>query len=223
MASIDRCLELLRDRGGEMFRRYEEKLRWFDKAAEDLEKLVVLCHGAETKACHRSFFAFDPGKIVISTRKTDFTGRELADLLRSKFRIEPEMSCADYVLCMTSICDTGEHFERLARAVAEMDRSAGTGYRRPACSLSCPLPKQELSISQALDLEGEHLLLKEAEGAISLEYVWAYPPGIPLIAPGEGLDAGVIRYMKALGDEGVALYSSKGGMPRRIFAKHPRK
>lgn len=219
MASIDRCLELLRECRTELFNRYEGQLKQFDKGIQGLEKLIVLCHGPDAPARHEHFFGFDPGKIAIGTRKTDYTGPELAELLRSGYRIEPEMACADYVLCMTSFCDTEKNFETLARALTELDRSAAPpcpGRTRPG---PCPLPEQEMPICRALELEGECLPPGEAEGAVSLEYVWAYPPGIPIIVPGERVDGTLVRYLEELTGAGVELHSSGGGMPLRICVK----
>lgn len=183
---------------------------------------MVLCHGSDERARHEGFFGFDPGKIVISTRKTEYSGQELAELLRTKYRIEPEMACADYVLCMTSICDSEVNFDRLADALKELDQVAERRRLPDPRAGICPVPEQEMPISRALDFEGEYLSPTKAEGAMSLEYVWAYPPGIPILVPGERVDAALVRHMAELGGAGVVLHGSGGEMPLRICVKRLR-
>lgn len=219
MASIDRCLNLLKRRGAELFRAYEQNLRRFDGRISRLGRLRVIGHGNDTIENHPGFFRFDPGKLVILAGETSYTGRELAGVLRSRFRIEPEMSCADYVVCMTSICDKPEHVDRLADALLTLDREAPAERPRESWVGDYPLPVGKLPICEAAGETGEYRSLEAAVGAMVLEYIWAYPPGIPLIVPGEILDAGMLEHMKHLRDSGVELSGSGGGMPGQIYAE----
>ncbi|HBM99409.1 MAG TPA: hypothetical protein DD413_08285, partial [Ruminococcus sp.] len=66
-------------------------------------------------------FDYDFGKIVVSTRDTNINGVELSDKLRKEYQIELEMAYTDYVIAMTSVCDTKEGFDRLSKALSEID------------------------------------------------------------------------------------------------------
>jgi arginine/lysine/ornithine decarboxylase len=68
------------------------------------------------------FYDLDPGKIVIVTKNTGISGFELADTMRTQYKIELERACADYAIAMTSISDSTEGFTRLADALREFDR-----------------------------------------------------------------------------------------------------
>jgi len=220
LASIDNCVRLLAEQNAQLFHRYESNIRLFDESVKPLKKLKVLCHGSDTLLHHGSFFLFDLGKIVISTGNTNLTGHSLADLLRRQYSIELEMAGADYAIAMTSICDTTENFVRLAQALIEIDRIAEKKDTKENAAYSVQIPTQKKSICEALDCDGgQLLLLEEAVGAMSLESVWAYPPGIPLIVPGEVIDPDLIQHIGYLTCAGIKLYSTKGQMPHFIYAK----
>jgi len=122
MASIDRCLRLLDTQSEILFEKYLQNLISFDKQIMGLKSLSVLCHGADADNLHDNFFDYDPGKIVISTKKAAISGLELMDILRFEHKIELERAAQDYVIAMTSICDTPEGFGRLAKALVAIDQ-----------------------------------------------------------------------------------------------------
>jgi len=122
MASIDHCLRLLASDGGAHFSGYERKLERFYDDVSGLGKLAVL---GRTGKPGEKFFALDPGKIVISTKKTALSGTELMEALRDEHGIELEKACADYAIAMTSFCDTDEGFDRLAKALRAIDSTVG--------------------------------------------------------------------------------------------------
>ena len=175
-----------------------------------------MCHGGDAAAGHPDFFAFDPGKIVISTRGTGLTGPGLMDLLRKRFHIELEMAQADYALAMTSLCDTAGTLGRLADALLEID---GTLRAETAlCSApQCPLPRQRMSISAARAAEGGLLPVEQAVGRISGEMVWAYPPGIPLLAPGEEITAQVLDALRTMAERDVTLHAERSCPPQTLW------
>jgi len=119
MASIDSCLRLLDSDGKRLFHEYKKNLDDFSERIADLKNLSVLCHGDDSLHC--GFYGFDIGKIVINARKAAISGSKLADILRVEHKIEIERVCDDYVIAMTSICDSPEGFVRLADALVAID------------------------------------------------------------------------------------------------------
>jgi arginine/lysine/ornithine decarboxylase len=147
MASIDHCLRLLASEKDRLFNDYERNLACFKQDIQVLKNLYVpfynsFCDSSNNSKtnfssnCNSSlniyapeslypgFFGFDPGKIVIVTKNTNLSGFMLADLLRKEYKIEPELAVANYLVAMTSICDSAEGFSRLAKALVEIDRTA---------------------------------------------------------------------------------------------------
>ena len=134
MASIDHCLRLLASDKDRLFSEYEQNLKCFYSEVEALRKIKVLGNDTRGRFCcalfacairaqqNRPPVSFDPGKIVIVTKNTTLSGYELADILRTKYKIELELARDDYALAMTSICDAPEAFRRLANALLSIDR-----------------------------------------------------------------------------------------------------
>jgi len=119
MASIDYCLRLLKSDKDILFRDYILNLMRFNERLYDLRYLTVLCKGKDCS--HPGFFECDFGKIVIMTKNTPLNSVNLADKLREEYLIEVERVFDDYVIALTSICDTQEGFIRLADALCEID------------------------------------------------------------------------------------------------------
>lgn len=139
----------------------------------------------------------EPSKITIMTDGF-ISGHDLADILRSEYRIEIEAAFQNHIIAMTGMGDTPEGLERFYEAVLEIDGTLQT------CGKSgIPVPLSgihEISgISEAYLSEHEFLDLDESVGKISGGYVWNYPPGIPILLPGEKITKNQIAFLKASG------------------------
>ena len=200
MESIDACRHIL-EHHPELFSVYEERLSLFSERMKGLKRLSVVIKGTDTIESHPVFYAYDGGKIVISTIGTPLTGRDLELLLLRKYGLQLEMSSLTYAIAMTSICDTEEGFRRLGDALLAIDASipAPGGEKlqaQPLIPPSLPLPKIFCSFSEAETLPGEYVKLEHAAGRVMKEFVIPYPPGIPVLAPGEVVSAEAISFLQ---------------------------
>lgn len=202
MASIDKCMDFLEKSGQEAFPIYEERLL---KLREELRRLKNL-QMIETEH-------FDISKIIISTLGCKISSRELYEILLEKYHLQMEMKAESYIVAMTSVCDTEEGFERLGKALAEIDEIAGKcDADRNSCGESrkgidgsrkneviySELPHPEYYCSSAVieefpEEEFEVRTWETCDGMISAEYAYLYPPGIPLLVPGEKVDEDIIK------------------------------
>lgn len=151
-----------------------------------------------------SVFAHDPSKIVISTRGTSMTGVELMRRLREEFAIELEMASGDYALAMTGFGTTREHITRLSDALKAIDETL-TVSAQPAPILLPPPAEQVMRPADAVAAPKLCLPVDSTEGEIAADYLWAYPPGIPLLAPGQRINRAVLDAIVALRVRGVVL------------------
>ena len=119
MASIDYCLHLLKNNGIELFSEYSRRLASFSQQISGIKNLSVLHH--DCKAMPNGIFAYDKSKIVVCGKNSGLSGQEITELLRRNHKIEPEKPVEDYVIAMTSICDTDIGFARLAAALKSID------------------------------------------------------------------------------------------------------
>lgn len=120
---------------------------------------------------------------------TELTGAMLDDMLRQEYHLEMEMCGADYVTAITTVMDRHQGLVRLGDALLEIDGrlEAGSGDSRMPCLDSVYSMRSEtaMTIAEAMDGELCQVKLTESAGYISGEFIYIYPPGIPLLVPGE--------------------------------------
>jgi arginine/lysine/ornithine decarboxylase len=145
------------------------------------------------------------------------SGRELARVLREQWRMETEMTQGSLVLAMTSLCDDEDALDRLAQALLEIDRRAvedGNEKAAAADNFQADLlrlqPAPACTMADAAGQEAEMVPLSQASGRICAEYLYFYPPGIPILAPGEIITRSHLDLLACAGKEGAALYRSSG-------------
>lgn len=176
MASIDSCIDLLENHRKELFDPYAKRLKHLRKELSGLKKLQLI----ETKS-------YDRSKVMISVRNTDISSRQLYSKLLEDYHLQMEMAAGTYILAMTSVGDTQEGMDRLIAALKEID--AGCGFpkeRETDRKLPClSLPDVVYNSSDIENLMKRMVLFRDSVGQIAAEYVYLYPPGIPLVIPGE--------------------------------------
>lgn len=214
MAGMERCIRYMDGDGRNEMVRYEERLEHFMKRMEGLQVLEVL----DWEICrkYRTVAGWDPLKIVVSTmRAEDFHGEELAETLRRKYHLEMEMTAPEYVIAMTSLMDTEEGFERLGTALLEIDgalrhcveseqqKEKGESKEKERCETpeatesKVSHPIRRMLICEAMDADTERTAFQDTVGKVSAEFVYLYPPGIPIIAPGEVFTDAIVEKIMA--------------------------
>ena len=208
MAGMDSCVCLLEKRGGELFESLRRNLEVFYKQTESLGCIYLANHGLMGKS---GIHDFDRSKLVISARNAGFTGNQLANLLRNRYHLELEMAGGSYGLALTSISDTEEGFLRLSEALKEIDacleNKIEKNTEKSTLTIEDIVIKNEVwcRIHEALESPGESVLLEKAEGKICREFVYLYPPGIPMLVPGEIISREVLGKIRRLVGEGYSV------------------
>ena len=161
----------------------------------------------------------DISKIVVSTRGTclypaedgltGFTGAQLDDILRREYHLEMEMYGADYVTAITTVMDSGEGLERLGDALTRIDTQlTDAGYKpdgrrgdqKSVYSMRCDTA---MSMGEAMEENMASVGLEDSAGCISGEFVYIYPPGIPIVAPGEWISRPILEVILEYRDKGL--------------------
>lgn len=217
MASADQCMDLLEKRGEELFRTYYTRLLEFSESMKALKHLKVLCKGNDNVENHHNIPYFDQGKILISTRGTNITGLQLYKTLLKDYRCQMEMCLADVVLAMTSIADTQEGFDRLRDALLSIDATLEDAeVTKPLILKHETISYPALTPAEAMDLNGEFIPVNESVGRVAREFVYAYPPGIPYIVPGEMIETDTLETMRRLEATGIRLIGTRHRYPEVI-------
>lgn len=225
MLSLEKATTLLEREGEALFFHWKEVMESFREKARTLSYFTFLWEKEE--AC----FAMDFTKIFLRARGIPKLrlGKDLAKLLREDYGIESEMHSGENLLLMTGPFISEEELDRLFIALKDIERRFGEEKGKPLRSKLLSSALYQISIAdntlQILEglKEGEELNLRDGEGRICLEYLSLYPPGIPLIFPGEKLTAEKIQGIEALEKEGIELQYSRhrqGERGKLIFQKN---
>jgi arginine/lysine/ornithine decarboxylase len=230
MAGMERCIRLMAEEGVARLRALRGKLDDFVEKMKRLSKLRLL-----TRADFpgEKAYDFDASKLLIYTGDTDITGKQLYDRLLKDYGLQMEMASGNYVLAMTAIMDAEEGFERLAEALLAIDgelAKCDTPDRRAEVMqfFAIYAPQEQVcTIAEALDVgrsvdsrtgvteAGDAVLppvghvllpLDESAGCVAADFLYLYPPGIPLIAPGERMTQKTIRDIHACRRAGLTVH-----------------
>ncbi|HHX56317.1 MAG TPA: aminotransferase class I/II-fold pyridoxal phosphate-dependent enzyme [Clostridiales bacterium] len=188
MASIDKCINLLIEEGEKLFTSFANNLKSFYEKAKQLKHLKIL---------RKKDIYFDPSKIILSVRDADISSIEIYTILLEKYKIQVEMLSTDYIIAMTSICDTTIGFNRLLEALLDIDgqvKEKQSDYKINIDILSEDVETVK-SIYEAKTSPSETIPFIDSEGRITREYIYLYPPGSPVLLPGERITKKHIKYL----------------------------
>jgi len=193
MSSLDINASIIEEHGKQIFTEWADNLNYFYEIAKKIKglKLIDKMEGLDWTKLNFSF-----GELGIS-------GAELEEILIEKYGIFIELYTGDVVMCMTGIGNTKDHIIKLTDALAEIaiERSTGgksDGTQRKAVQLVVPKQAELFDIPKYK----KRVPLSEAAGLICASSIIPYPPGIPLVCPGEKLEAETIQYIKTLRELG---------------------
>lgn len=217
MAGIDSCMDFVKREGQERLEQLLISRKELSERSKELKKMKIypsmLERGINGHDISKIFFqgTEEPGRLLISVRGSGFTGQQLYDVLRETYHLQMEMCASDYVIAILSMMDRKEGFDRLWKALSETDKlltntEKNTKEEKTQFPEYCHFqPDAVLKISDAYMAEEESVLLCEAKGRIVSEFVNLYPPGIPLLVPGEKVDEKIIPMIEAYLDNGYVV------------------
>lgn len=205
MASIDGCIDLVKKEGKQLFDNWNKILDDFYSETKRLEKLEIYLSEENILK--------DKSKIIVLCDKTDINGYELSHMLRKR-NIEVEMSSLDYVIAMTGLIEKEDNLKKLASALFEIDKELKKCEKKERSTFS--IPKHALTPSDAVFCKKEYVPFKKALDRISCCYIKAYPPGIPVIVPGERFDKELFEYIDGQIKQGTEFLCSDGDLLTKI-------
>jgi len=198
-ASIDAARQQMATRGADLWRGAIAQAQW---ARGELNQLPgVRCLGAEALT-RRGVASFDPTRLTISSCDLGHSGYELETVLRDDYRIAVEAADPLNVVLNVTYGDSHADLEKLVAAFRDYSgrragqagggSAAGTGLlaRAPAFT------SQVLSPREAFFAPSVALPLAQCAGRVSAEMVTPYPPGIPVLGPGEAISDEIVAYLQ---------------------------
>ncbi len=155
-----------------------------------------------------SVFDFDTTKLSVHTLDIGLAGIEVYDILRDEYDIQIEFGDIGNILAYLSMGDRPQEVERLVSALAEIRRR----YQRDQTGLLSQEyvePEVVASPQEAFYAEKLSLPLAETQGRVCSEFVMCYPPGIPLLAPGERVTAEILEHIWYAKEKGCSMTGSE--------------
>lgn len=199
MASIDFAMHWYMEEGREAFLVYRNNLKKLRTALRaQLRHLQLLTP--------EDVFDYDISKLLISTKNSSISGKELHKQLVKKYHIQSEMVSAHYVLFMTSVADEEKSYRRFLDAILEIDSDLEDNPMPEQTKEENGRPTALMRISEAVEKKKKALPLLESMGEICASYVYIYPPGIPLLAPGEKISEECVRRLQFYLEENMEVY-----------------
>ncbi|GEB77235.1 aminotransferase class I/II-fold pyridoxal phosphate-dependent enzyme [Sporolactobacillus inulinus] len=151
-----------------------------------------------------SIYDFDRTKLSVLTRDIGLAGIEVYDILRDEYDIQIEFGDIGNILAYLSIGDRIMDLERLVSALSEIKRRYAKD-RTGMLSQEYIRPEVILAPQEAFYAASESTRLEDSLGRICGEFVMCYPPGIPILAPGEKVTAKVLEYIQYAKEKGCFL------------------
>ncbi|OUP53181.1 arginine decarboxylase [Butyricicoccus pullicaecorum] len=201
LSSLDISRRNLALRGKEAFARVVELAEYARREINAIGGYYAfsreLCNGD-------SIYDFDPTKLSVNTLQVGLAGIEVYDLLRDEYDIQIEFGDLGNILAYLSIGDRPREIERLVSALSEVRRRFG-GSEAGLMKQEYIEPDVAVSPQDAFYAEHESLPIMETEGRVCSEFVMCYPPGIPILAPGERITREILDYIVYAKDKGCSM------------------
>lgn len=195
LASLDVARKRLVTEGKELI---EQTLKLADKARKEINNIPFLyCVGKEILGT-KSTYDYDPTKLIISVKDLGVTGYDVEVWLRENYQIEVELSDLHNILCIITPGDTKKEIEILVNALQKL----ATQHHQFAKKIDPPavqvpnIPLLALSPRDAFYAETEVVSFEQSQGRIIAEFIMVYPPGIPILIPGEIITKDNLDYIK---------------------------
>lgn len=155
----------------------------------------LYCFGSEILG-DEATFDYDPTKVTIHVRHLGITGYDTENWLREHFNLEIEMSDMYNILCLITPGDTAETVQKLIIALKTLSETFFEGAEARELVVKIPeIPQLSLTPRDAFYAETELIAFKESAGRIIAEFIYVYPPGIPILLPGEVISQKNIDYI----------------------------
>lgn len=206
LATTEACIEKMNYERDGLFIIYKELLSEYRKRFAQLSHIHLV---EESDFKKQSACGYDDGKLVFSVKDCGYerdgeiiamTGTRLGTILQEEYGQMMEMAAGNYVIAMTSVADSKEAFESLYLAMESIDAQLTDVEQSADTILYKTLPEHKMNIAEAREHKRVDIPFEDAIGKISGSYIYVYPPGIPIVTPGEVLSLDVMQEIKAAMD-----------------------
>lgn len=202
LVSLDIARKNLSLNGKELF---QKTVEFAEYARGEINKLGGYYAFSKEIINGDTVFAFDRTKLSVHTRNIGLAGIEVYDLLRDEYGIQIEFGDISNFLAIISAGDRALEIERLIASLSEIKRIYGKEDQTGMFDHEYIDPDVAMVPQQAFYSPKKSIKITESFGCICGEFVMCYPPGIPILAPGERITEDIINYIQYAKEKGCFL------------------
>jgi len=214
MASIDCARRNLAINGERIISEALSRADRFRSAINDIPG--VKCFGNDMVGVSSSRFAYDPLKLCINVKGLGLTGIAVEGILRDEWNIEVEMSNLYNILCIVTLGTVDDDLSKLVRALRDLSARLYDASRQYPTVETIPTPKRSPTVAfsprEAFFAETEDISLDECAGRAVADTISVYPPGIPILVPGEVITSDIVEYLRICDHAGLSVQGLQDGL-----------
>lgn len=195
LSSLDVARKQLATKGEQLI---EQAIQLAEETRAKLNQIKgIYCVGEEILGS-KATYDYDPTKLTISIKDLGLTGYEVEVWLRENYQIEVEMSDLYNILCIITFGDTKKETNLLVEALTELSKiqENNNQQNKPVPVYVPNIPMLAMSPRDAFYSETEVVPFEQSVGRVIAEFIMVYPPGIPVLIPGEIITEDNLKYIK---------------------------
>ena len=204
LASLDIARLQMAQEGQRRVNRAVELSQWLRQRINEIPGLY--CPGSEIFG--KGAVALDWTKITVNLAGLDISGQEAELLLRHQWKVQCELSDPQNLLFIISMADTRAEADRLLQVLGELAALYQGGVKNAKDTLNMakmPVPVRRMNPRQAFFAKARTVKLEQAIGCIGAETIAFYPPGIPVLCPGEEISEALVSYIRYYQGQGMRI------------------
>ncbi len=203
MSSLDVATDIVKNHGSELMNSLLQQIAYFKSELKKIQGVNIIDEKIIGK---QSIKDIDKTRLVINMTQLGISGIELSKILRAIYNIQVEMADINNIVAIASIGNSADDIKKLLKAIKEIANKEKRKYiDAKVSSFKYLNPCISMPPREACFSKKENVVFKNSFGKISGEYIIPYPPGIPILCPGEIISKEVIQYVFDLKKYGVEI------------------
>jgi len=196
----------------------DKMVKLYDFAEKEINKKCKYIHVLTDKYFHKiGVFKHDHTKLVISVKELGLSGKKVYDLLKDEYNVQAELGEMYVVLFSFGIGNIEKDIKALIKALVDIDMKYKTEVKDLEFPVKYEFPKMFVRPREAFHGAKKYVNYLDSEGEISGESIMIYPPGIPLVIPGERINKNTVELIKHYYSIGALVLKSSEGTKVKVL------
>jgi arginine/lysine/ornithine decarboxylase len=203
LASLDSARYIMQDKGQKLL---DEIVDWSNWARNEINNIPGLYCLSSDRIGRYGVADMDPTRMTVNFGAAGISGTKAETILRENFKIQVEMSDLYNIVAITTIGNRPSDYQRFVSALREIAINEGNrNAAEKATTIFRKSPELCIMPWEAVYCEKEQVLAEDSIGRICGEMIIPYPPGIPVLMPGEKITREACNYLKLCVEQGIKI------------------